>query len=257
MIDYVRRVFENVRIDEYNRQKPYQHVHLKRDGYCILAVKDGKGEMHCYTRTPRRVWSMQDWFLDLQQKLKPGELVLGELFVDGGTSHDVASVICKEPTKKGIFEAFYSPNVHSFEEFYASLGERDIPTIKMTAKSDKIPPGYEGFVLKQSYHPNTPFGWMKWKPVQTIDLRVTGFEFSTEGRHFRNRSIKNVLAQTDDGGIKVRIGTMDDGVREHMTLYRDFWIGKIIEVRYQFVTSKGSLRHPRYVRMRDDKSTTN
>jgi hypothetical protein len=244
---------DRIRIDEYKEGKPWRASHLKRDGYNLTCFKHS-GELFVFTRTPTRVVSPQDWYKDLDQNLPEGMWVSGELFVEGGTSSDVRSVLADPPNKEGKFEVFYSPNCHSFQELTEKCKHLGLAVIEFQEFNAKVEPGYEGFVLKNSYHPSYPYAWMKWKPNPSVDLRVIGFETSYEGKHVGK--LGAFICRTDDGRIKSKVGIMTDETRYHATENKTFWLDKIIEVAYQFQTEKGSLRHPRFVRLRDDKSTT-
>jgi len=245
--------FDQIRIDEYQEGRPYKRIHLKRDGYCLCAYKHN-GELNCYTRTPRRVWSGHEWYRKLLYNLPENFWLVGELFVPGGTSHDVTSALAAKPTKVATFEGFYSPHVGSFEEFDERLAQLGIPAVQFTNIPDVIPDGYEGFVYKNTYHPKGPFGWMKKKPSPSIDMRIVSLNIATEGKYARK--VGAFVCKTDDGKLRTLVGTMEDHVRNDATDNPNDWIGRVIEVKYQFKTEKGALRHPRFVRVRDDKSTT-
>lgn len=243
MIDSIRKNFEGLKIGTYKKGLPWKFAHLKRDGWCIQMYKDGKGELFTYTRKPKRIWINDDWYTDLRRDLPNDFVLFGELFVPDGQATDVASVVAGN--LKGEFEAFYSPCVQSLSELsnYA-------PVIPCTEDISKIPIGYEGFVLKNDYHPGE---WWKLKPEKTVDLRVIGFK---PGLGKFAGFIGSAICKSDDGKISAVVGGMSDEVREHMTKYRKWWKGQIIEVEYQLITRDGALRHPRYKRHRPDKDTT-
>ena len=46
---------------------------------------------------------------------------------------------------------------------------------------------------------------------------------------------------------------MSDAIRLDVSEDRGAYLGKVIEVRYQYIGDKGRLRHPNFVRWRDDK----
>lgn len=101
--------------------------------------------------------------------------------------------------------------------------------------------GLEGFVLKDSN-----LGEMqKFKLTQSIDLIVEDLK-PGKGRHAG--VIGALICKTYEGHIIANVGGLSDYDRN-----RDDWIGKVIEVGYQYVGAKGKLRHPTFVRVRDDK----
>lgn len=251
----VAKFMDQVRIDDYKEGKPWKKAHLKRDGYCGVVYKH-RNELNFFTKKPTRYFCHgQPWFNKLYECVPEGMWFLGELFVPGGESTDVRSVLAKEPGKAGEFEIFYSPHCNSFEELDDKCKSLGLATVGYADSYPVIPPGYEGFVLKNHYHPNAPFAWMRAKPDQTIDLRIVGFEISVEGRH--TGKVGAFKCQTDDGRIRCDVGIMPDDVRNDATKHKDAWRGLVIEVKYQKGTSRGSLRHPRFIRYRDDKDTTN
>lgn len=103
--------------------------------------------------------------------------------------------------------------------------------------------GYEGLVLYNAAE-NI---YVKVKDKYTIDVRITGFVESTA------KSKPNMLKEfiTDKGSVGSGI------TREQC---KDFWdrreelLGMFIEVEVMEMTSGGKWRHPRFIRLRPDKS---
>lgn len=261
----MKNYFEEMKVYKNDESKPYSFIHLKRDGWAVQFSKNAKGEIQCITRTPSIITSKQDWFVQLCDFVPKSTVLIGELFVEGGTSTDVRSVICKDPKFLGTFEYFSVPllsgedfrkaDITEIPRFLEGLKQIDLYGYNtLDTLPENIPEGYEGYVLKMNQFPLYPYDWMKWKPEQTVDLRVTGFTDAKEGKFYGR--IGAVICQTDDGKIKTQISGMSDSLRTHMTDYKSWWIGKVIEVRYQFQLRSGSLRHPQYVRVREDKITT-
>ena len=120
----------------------------------------------------------------------------------------------------------------------------------------------EGFVLK-----DTPFtGWLKFKPSQTIDLVCTGFEEGDEAGKYVGQCGALI------GSIVIEHGTFDCSNNECVVppVYKDIAhvsgmsdavreaigpkdVGRVFECEYQLVAANGRLRHPRFIRWRDDK----
>lgn len=101
----------------------------------------------------------------------------------------------------------------------------------------------EGLVFKRGNLAD----WHKWKPVRTIDCVVTAF---TDGRG-KYEGLPGSLECSIEGRVVCDVSGMDDDTRE-LLVPGD--IGRVCEVMYQYVGSAGRLRHPRFVRWRDDKS---
>lgn len=104
---------------------------------------------------------------------------------------------------------------------------------------------YEGIVLK---HPDSMYAqdsraWYRVKPTKSLDLIVTAVR-------------KNGSLVVMNGKRQVTVGI---GLSDEMRLKarKGELIGKIIEVRFQEETASGSLRHPVFVRERNDKTEHN
>jgi len=236
------------------------YIEYKRDGYCLMSLKTVCGVHKLYTLTPREQTPYpQEWFRNLQEAQPNDTILIGELFVPGGISQDVRSVLAKEPTKTGIFEAFYHSKSKSRESFVDNMKSFGIPYIASPEETnlslENLPPDYEGYVLKRDFYPRRITGhWVKVKGRETCDLRITGAEIAVKGRHIGR--IKSIDCASDSGSIVCKVGVMDDTTRKFVTDNLQSCIGKIIEVGYQLRTRDGSLRHPRLERFREDKNRT-
>ena len=100
--------------------------------------------------------------------------------------------------------------------------------------------GCEGLVLRG------PKGeWLKVKPSETYDVRVTGYE-EGEGKHAGRLG---ALVTT-----KGKVGTgFSDEEREALWADRENLTGRLVEVSCMHLTADGQFRHPAFERFRDDK----
>jgi len=126
--------------------------------------------------------------------------------------------------------------------------------------------GGEGVIVKD---PSKPYvckrnhAWMKIKAENSEDLRVVD---AFEGTGKYEGSLGGLIV--DRNGVEVRVGGgfSDDQRKEFWKVYQSDMeklgssdmstrelIGRLIEVEYHEETPDGSLRHPRFVRFRDDK----
>lgn len=116
--------------------------------------------------------------------------------------------------------------------------------------------GYEGVMIKAK---DGLYQWkrvrlssgimMKLKPSCTYDLEIKDFE-EGEGKH-KGRLGKFIV---DFNGVSVGVGTgLDDETRSAVWGNLEAYRGRIIEVKAMEVTEDKSLRHPVFVRFRDDK----
>lgn len=109
--------------------------------------------------------------------------------------------------------------------------------------------GYEGWVFKDGNYLN----WLKMKPVMTVDLIVVG---AKDGNNANLGLLGSLELATTEGFIVCNCSGMTADERVDLT---NLWtrkqlMGRIVEVAYDRVSSRGRLRFPRFKRMRDDKN---
>jgi len=116
---------------------------------------------------------------------------------------------------------------------------------------EELERGGEGVIVKPLDHPyecKRSFGWLKVKDENSVDLMVTGV-FEGEGKYVGK--LGGLIC--DHNGIEIRVGGgFTDKQREEL-FNLDLVRNRLIEVEYHEETQDGSLRHPRFVRFRDDK----
>ncbi len=133
---------------------------------------------------------------------------------------------------------------------------------------------YEGWVLKRTNYE----GWWKVKEERTVDAIVIGFKDSESDKNIGLCGALHVglidpitsdifddtyfddFEASYDGLSKIdcpmfilevaAVAGMDDETREAIS-ESDY--GRVCEVKYQLVDGRGRLRHPRFIRWRDDK----
>lgn len=114
--------------------------------------------------------------------------------------------------------------------------------------------GDEGIVLKSG---NSPYEfrekskfWCKVKPVETFDLLVVGTYSGKTGKKFEN-TLGGLIVKFHDKEVRVGSGYSEEEREEFLKN-----TPKMIEVDCKGITHDGSLREPRFIRVRDDKLTT-
>ena len=113
--------------------------------------------------------------------------------------------------------------------------------------------GYEGGVVKNSrglYRFKRHRDWMKLKETNDVDLRV---ESLVQGEGKYHGMLGAAIVKYN--GKRVSVGTgWSDEERDMYWKNPNLLVGKIIEIHYHQTTPDGSLRHPRFAKVRDDKS---
>jgi DNA ligase-1 len=113
--------------------------------------------------------------------------------------------------------------------------------------------GLEGAIIKAKegkYIGKRSAYWIKMKAEETEDLEIIGYE---EGEGKFVGTLGAILVNRD--GVTVRVGTgLSDEDRHSIWANRPLYLHKMVEVQFQEVTPDGSLRHPRFIRLRMDKS---
>ena len=109
-----------------------------------------------------------------------------------------------------------------------------------------LPPNTEGYVFKNG----NLLDWTKWKPVLTVDCVVIGLIPGLGRNYGKVGSLDVGLFIKDKLTSVAYVAGFTDEERDSLSRND---IGRIVEVAYQYFGSGGRLRHPRFVRFRDDK----
>ena len=115
--------------------------------------------------------------------------------------------------------------------------------------------GGEGVVLKDVNEPySDACNWVKFKAVRTVDCAV---RFYVDGNGKYEGGLGALILELRYKGVEwVQVGTcsgMTDEQRTNLKKRLDAKRSFVAEVKFQCWTSKGKLRHPRFVRVRRDK----
>lgn len=106
--------------------------------------------------------------------------------------------------------------------------------------------GLEGYVLKSMNY----LGWCKVKAQEAVDCVCTGIEPGKGKYEGLVGSLEGSVYNNGELVVVANVSGMTDDERKAMSMND---AGRVFEVAYQYVGAKGKLRHPRFVRWRDDK----
>ena len=118
---------------------------------------------------------------------------------------------------------------------------------------------YEGLVLvkpESFYEEKRTNYWRKRKDSDTIEGKIIGLAYGEEGKQHEHRLGAFIVELETKVVVRVgqgHEGSMSNKFREEVMQDKDKWMERTIEILFHQETAKGSLRHPRYVRPRDDK----
>lgn len=111
--------------------------------------------------------------------------------------------------------------------------------------------GLEGAMVKPLdgfYDKKRSYSWLKLKGCESIDLIVSG-HFEGSGKY--TGTLGGLIV--DNKGVEVRVGGgFTDAQRHDIWSARAETVGRMIEIEFHQITSDGSLRHPRFLRFRDE-----
>lgn len=114
--------------------------------------------------------------------------------------------------------------------------------------------GMEGSVVKRrasTYRPGARSrDWLKLKAIGSEDCTVVGFD-PGEGEF---AGMIGAIRFRTPRGVESSASGMTLAERQRMTADPDAYVGRIVEIVHNGVMASGKLRHPRFKRMRDDRS---
>lgn len=260
--------------------QPARYAHAKLDGNFTRVVKDDR-RVRVFTSLPTDITDKvpSDLLVNLYRFVPDGVTLLGELYAPSEPASEVKSRLAGDG--EGLFLTYFAlertpvrldPHVPlhlaELEEVQALFLGWGLPFAPFTVLREGWTPaallegardmGSEGWVLKDGNLHN----WRKLKIERTIDCVVCGYE-DGDGKYLGLLGSLRVGVYHESGLLVevANVSGMTDEERVRMTeeviplLDSPDYSGTLVcEVTYQYVGSGGRLRHPRFVRWRDDKS---
>lgn len=235
-----------------------KYAHEKLDGHWTRIEKSASGAVTITTSRPTDITdalSQYPFSIAARTLVPCGTTIFGELYVPGTRASSVKTFI-KDGDLRLRFKAFAvetMPEEASLEEVEAACKTWGIEFAPyLVSPHNEWPPpiklGAEGWMFKDGNLLN----WQKYKTESTIDLIIDRF---TDGDGKYLGLIGSIVCRTTEGHIVANASGMSDEERVDMTLNEEKYLGAVVELEYQYVGSRGRLRHPRFVRFRDDKSS--
>lgn len=274
---------------EKHRVKYPVAIEPKLDGMRILAFVDAEFNVKFFSREGHEqvtldalvpnVLTLVEAFIEQNPEFLNGIILDGEV-VNGDFYDGIGEVRKKSgEATKAVYSVF---NYFTEQEFWAKKGSTEYRQIRRNlAEAAKALPkdsnvqiirsfiigsefelfntyenfrdlGFEGAMVKtldHTYVGRKGYLWQKMKAKEEVDVRVIDIIAGTGKNEFRTGALV-----VDFNGVEVNVSNMTDELREEFWQHPEKVIGKIIEVEYHETTPDGSMRHPRFKRIRTDKS---
>ncbi len=113
--------------------------------------------------------------------------------------------------------------------------------------------GYEGLVFKDSESKySDKNAWARMKGIVEIDYICTGFRPADEGTKYEGL-VGSVIGTLTDKEVFVTCGGLTEDMRDAFTKYPERYIGQVFTAKGNNWYPSGAIRHPMFVRWRDDK----
>lgn len=166
-----------------------------------------------------------------------------EQFWKGGSD------ISQKEVRDAINQVCYKKQTHTVLHGNVFLVEDDAKVQNFYGRFRRE--SHEGAMVKDLSQPWTAgrsYAWMKMKAEITVDVPILDFK---PGKGKYQGTMGALIV--NHKGVPVPISGMDDALRRDLWRNRRKYRGKMVEVACQEITERGSLRHPRFVRLRPDK----
>lgn len=246
----------------YRAGEAAAYAHHKLDGhFCRVSVSEA-GILRAVTSLDTDITDKLPKITlgNVQRNATPGSVLLGELHCegDGHRASDVKTAIKHgwESLRFTCFALENMPEDMPLEELDDWCTMRGIRFAQYDVlhdgwrKRDLMQRakelGIEGYVMKDGNLLN----WRKLKLEQTCDLVVLDKQPGV-GKYLG--LVGSLIVGLPGGRVLANCSGMTDDERRRITETWPESLGRVIEVEYQYVGSGGKLRHPRFLRFRDDK----
>lgn len=172
---------------------------------------------------------------------------------------DFENKVCHTPyTKRREFlESFMELNGHLFPRIKLIKRWEVTSVAQAFELAEKlISEGEEGIILKNPngfWQSKRTKDWLKVKDINTVDLVVKRLEPGEKGKQFEHIMGAAICDLVTPQGTTIEVsigGGWSVGQREDYWVNPELIVGQLIEIEYHELTKDGSLRHPRFKRIR-------
>lgn len=237
--------------------EPVTWASYKLDGHQLRIEIDGTGRLRAFTTRPLDVTDKiagQAFTMGMYTRVPYGVTLLGELWVPGQPASAVKTAMnARDP---GLRFTCFGVEGYDFVQSAMACTAWGVPFVPY----ERVTPGFK-FEPLPRLHDHPVEGWVlvaedgtryKWKPVRTMDLVVTGAK-DGNGKYIGLLGALECSVRLPDGSSRVVASVSGMSDAERIMMSDDPPVGRVAEVAYQYVGAGGKLRHPRFVRLRDDK----
>lgn len=239
--------------------KQLKYVQVKLDGHFTYLCKSDDGIPAVFTRQGTDITAKcktYKWFRNFIVYADPGVTVMGELWhPEHNASYVKTALKDTLPLEFSTFAISTMPADAKLEDVHNASARMLLPFINYLyndgstlpavpfLRSDRI----EGYVYKDGNLIN----WQRYKPTKTVDCVIKGF-VRGDGKYFLTLGSLEVGVYHNDKLIEIaNVGGMTDNMRDYIWENKKHLIGKVVEVEYQRVDTRGRLRHPNFLRFRE------
>jgi len=238
-------------------------VEPKMDGIWVSIFTDKNGKIVKIISRTGKEKSTKGFSFFIGKNIKAkNSILIGELITKNNKLYlfDIVKYKGKNITKyiidkrRKLLERLkiYSTNIKLVPQFKDNFVARYNEVIKN---------GGEGLVIKKigkgtHYKPGARTEeWMKIKPKITMDYVITGFDTSESKKYSGMVKAIHLGLYKDGKLINVgKVGSMKESDRNYITKNKQKLLGKIIEVGGNQLYKSGAMRHPHFIRIRNDLS---
>lgn len=262
---------------------------LARDGDYKFYSRNGR-ELDMFGHLIDQVSKLRVRLLNQSDEYRGGIMIDGEMC--SATFNEIGGAIHRKnhTEEAAVFHVFFAMPIKHFiagedavpqyerrEHLSRAVARLNLPGVQMVyaidvnsdrdiriAYRDLLKGGFEGAMVKDMSVPwvaKRHKAWLKIKESDTEDLPIVGWKpgkgkyEGTLGAVYVERTVKIKGKKVVK---RVSVSGMSDDVRDQLFKMRHTFATKrpMAEIEFQKPTAGGSLRHPRFIKLRPDKETT-